>query len=266
MFRFHNTSCIAYSSYASRALVVARDRLVVQLGSATSAGGAAAQGLQADGSPSTAVPAQEPAGFSRVQAATILLAVGTAQQVGAILSTERELVLAKFELPSVASVGALFQQRRLPPVHKFVAVGGEGMAFQRRFKAACTLVGWSDMEALPTALDDDSLAALEAISEADRVTLPWAVRWPPFSTHRPTHTKVVARDGCLCKGTGRFGGACAVGAGVGLHVVRPGPTRGEIQGAMTGVGAAGEGPPSSVVVYGRLLQVQPTGPRRQGMP
>ncbi|CAM9304192.1 unnamed protein product [Lampetra fluviatilis] len=118
-----------------------------------------------------------PAGFLHAQAATILPAVDVAQQVAAILSSELEIVPAKFESPSRASAGALSERKRLPPIREFVAAGGDWIAFQRCFKAACPLVGWFDMkalQALPTEQDDDYLAEFEAIPEADRATLPRA--------------------------------------------------------------------------------------------
>ncbi|CAN0241593.1 unnamed protein product [Lampetra planeri] len=72
-------------------------------------------------------------------------------------------------------------------------MGGDWTAFEHHFKVACTLFGWSDGEALralPTALNDDSLVAFEAIPEANRATLPRActqkaaIFEPPSNTHQ----------------------------------------------------------------------------------
>ncbi|CAM9590463.1 unnamed protein product [Lampetra planeri] len=103
-----------------------------------------------------------------------LLSVAVELQATAILSPEREILPAKFESPSAASAGTLSLRKCLPTVHEFMAAGGNWTAFQRRFKASCALVGWSNEEALralPTALDDNSLGAFEAIPEADWTTL-----------------------------------------------------------------------------------------------
>ncbi|CAM9283398.1 unnamed protein product [Lampetra fluviatilis] len=64
--------------------------------------------------------------------------------------------------------------RRLPPVRQFTAAGGDWTAFRRRFEATYISVGWTSREglqALPMALDDDSLAAFFAIPELDRATV-----------------------------------------------------------------------------------------------
>ncbi|XP_032819474.1 uncharacterized protein LOC116947623 [Petromyzon marinus] len=63
---------------------------------------------------------------------------------------------------------------RLPQVHAFSATEGDWMAFHLRFKAEYRSIKWSEHEALralPTALDDDSLAAFYSIPEADRSSL-----------------------------------------------------------------------------------------------
>ncbi|CAN0106212.1 unnamed protein product [Lampetra planeri] len=60
-------------------------QLVVQLGSAAPARDFAVRGQQADGSPSATAPERETAEFQPAQAATILSAMGAAQQVTAIL-------------------------------------------------------------------------------------------------------------------------------------------------------------------------------------
>ncbi|CAN0375355.1 unnamed protein product [Lampetra planeri] len=84
-------------------------QLVVQHGSAAPAGGAAVQGLQADGSLSTATPAQELAGFSPALASAISPTMGVGQKMAAILSTDQELTPTKIKSPSVASTGVPFQ-------------------------------------------------------------------------------------------------------------------------------------------------------------
>ncbi|CAM9674544.1 unnamed protein product [Lampetra fluviatilis] len=135
------TGCLAHLlSFAAQ--------LVVQLGPVAPARDAASQGQQADGSLSAAVPAWETAEFPPTQAAATFPTTGAAQQVTAILLSEREIFPAKLKSPSVASAGALSQRKCLPPDREFVAAGSNWTAFQRRFKAACTLVGWSDAEAM----------------------------------------------------------------------------------------------------------------------
>ncbi|CAN0107499.1 unnamed protein product [Lampetra fluviatilis] len=59
---------------------------------------------------------------------------------------------------------------RLPPVRAFSAAAGDWTTFRRRSEAAYHSVDWSAdeaLQALPMALDDDSLAAFYSISEAD---------------------------------------------------------------------------------------------------
>ncbi|CAN0256451.1 unnamed protein product [Lampetra fluviatilis] len=75
---------------------------------------------------------------------------------------------------STSPTGHTSALRRLPQVHAFSATEGDWTAFHLRFKAAYRSIDWSEHEvlrALPTALDDDSMAAFYSIPEADRSSL-----------------------------------------------------------------------------------------------
>ncbi|CAN0254574.1 unnamed protein product [Lampetra planeri] len=89
--------------------------------------------------------------------------------------------------------GAMGRLRKLPPVREFVAAGGDWAAFTQRFEASFSSVEWTEDEALwalPTALDDDSLAAFQAIPLEKWATLRQAYKKmaaffdPPFNARR----------------------------------------------------------------------------------
>ncbi|CAM9386686.1 unnamed protein product [Lampetra planeri] len=64
--------------------------------------------------------------------------------------------------------------RRLPQVRAFSVTEGDWTAFHRRFESAYRSIDWSDREALwalPTALNDDSLAAFYSVPKTDRSSL-----------------------------------------------------------------------------------------------
>ncbi|CAM9837619.1 unnamed protein product, partial [Lampetra planeri] len=65
-------------------------------------------------------------------------------------------------------------KKRLSFVREFTAAGGDKVAFQCCFVAACSLAEWTEEEALralPTALDDDALAALDAIPDEQKTKM-----------------------------------------------------------------------------------------------
>ncbi|CAN0423226.1 unnamed protein product [Lampetra planeri] len=69
--------------------------------------------------------------------------------------------------------------RLLPPVKEFVTAGGDWAAFTRRFEVAYQSEGLMEEEALrvlPTALDNDALAAFRAIPVKSRSTILRAYR------------------------------------------------------------------------------------------
>ncbi|CAN0377010.1 unnamed protein product [Lampetra planeri] len=89
------------------------------------------------------------------------------------------------------AVGAL--KKRLLFVREFAASSGDWEAFRRRFAAVCDLSGWTENEALwalPTALDDDALAAFHAIPDEDKSMLSQALAQmgaifaPPSNKHQ----------------------------------------------------------------------------------
>ncbi|CAN0337878.1 unnamed protein product [Lampetra fluviatilis] len=64
--------------------------------------------------------------------------------------------------------------RRLQQVRELSVTEGDWTAFHCRFESAYRSYAWSDREALwalPTALDDDSLASFYSIPETDRSSL-----------------------------------------------------------------------------------------------
>ncbi|CAN0287372.1 unnamed protein product [Lampetra planeri] len=68
--------------------------------------------------------------------------------------------------------------QRLPALKGFSTAGGDWAAFQHRFMSHREMVGWLEAEALralPAALDDNALAALITIPQADRSTLQQAL-------------------------------------------------------------------------------------------
>ncbi|XP_075928618.1 uncharacterized protein LOC142930365 [Petromyzon marinus] len=94
---------------------------------------------------------------------------------------------------SIPNGAAMGQLRTLPPVREFVAARGDWAAFTRWFEAAFSSVEWTEDEALralPTAFDNDALAAFRAILPEKRATLHQAygemaaVFDPPFNARR----------------------------------------------------------------------------------
>ncbi|CAM9336749.1 unnamed protein product [Lampetra fluviatilis] len=116
----------------------------------------------------------------------------------AILSTGREAVRTKFDLPTTLRAEMPTLKKRLLFVREFAVVGGDWAAFQQRFSATCELAGWTDVEALralPNTLDDDALAAFYAIPPTDRTTLSQAYAQmaaifdPPSNVHQKFATR-----------------------------------------------------------------------------
>ncbi|CAN0401107.1 unnamed protein product [Lampetra fluviatilis] len=92
----------------------------------------------------------------------------------AILPDGRDEIPAKPDLPpKVPKFHYDALKKRLPLVKEFVAMGGIWEAFRRCFAATCDLAGWTEEEvlwALPTAFDDDALAAFDAIPSDEKST------------------------------------------------------------------------------------------------
>ncbi|XP_078474063.1 uncharacterized protein LOC144735528 [Lampetra planeri] len=81
----------------------------------------------------------------------------------------------KTDLPPTA----LQADRDFPLFREFTAASGDWEAFCRRFSAAFKLVGWTEEKALlalPLVLDDDALAAFDAIPDNDKATLTQALQ------------------------------------------------------------------------------------------
>ncbi|CAM9880327.1 unnamed protein product [Lampetra planeri] len=89
-----------------------------------------------------------------------------AAQAAAIWNSRRETASANLQDPPTALNTDIALKKRLPFVKEFTATGGDLEAFRRRFTAAYKLANWTEEEALrvlPAALDDDGLAAFDAI-------------------------------------------------------------------------------------------------------
>ncbi|CAM9423576.1 unnamed protein product [Lampetra fluviatilis] len=113
-----------------------------------------------------------------------------ARPAAAILETAREA--AEAEPTAAARRSAADRPRRLPPVKEFTAAGGDWSAFVRRFEAAYRSVNWMEdqaLRALPTALDDDRLAAFWAIPADKKATLQGAYREMAAVYNPPSATR-----------------------------------------------------------------------------
>ncbi|CAN0252099.1 unnamed protein product [Lampetra planeri] len=129
--------------------------------------------------PATEVGAPEPREIDATAAASRARETPGVQPAhgAAILVVGRDEDPAKLDLPPNPPIEVLSLKCRLPFAERFSAAGGDWEAFHCRFSANCKLAGWTEVEvlrALPTALDDDALAAFYAIPRTERVTLPKA--------------------------------------------------------------------------------------------
>ncbi|CAM9511994.1 unnamed protein product [Lampetra planeri] len=89
----------------------------------------------------------------------------------ASFSSTCDTALAESDLPPTALFPDRELKKLLPFVREFTAVGGDWQAFHRRFITACRLAEWTEEEALralPTVLDDEALAALDAIPNKEK--------------------------------------------------------------------------------------------------
>ncbi|CAM9645532.1 unnamed protein product [Lampetra planeri] len=69
---------------------------------------------------------------------------------------------------------------------------GDWAASSRRFLANAETAGWSEeivLKALPSALDDDALAAFISVPPADRSTLPQAMKQLTAVSDPPSHSR-----------------------------------------------------------------------------
>ncbi|CAM9511783.1 unnamed protein product [Lampetra fluviatilis] len=93
----------------------------------------------------------------------------------AILFVEPDGEPTKSESPPSSPVKIPYFRRRLPFDKEFATVGDDWVAFKRRFQTNCILAGQTEaLRALPTALDNDTLAAFCTILPTERATLPQA--------------------------------------------------------------------------------------------
>ncbi|CAM9876448.1 unnamed protein product [Lampetra planeri] len=135
-----------------------------------------------------ASPSATPADDSKLaavttrQSASISASLPARQPQAAAVAT----VLAAPTTPTAgSSTKPQLLQQRLPALKEFSASEGDWAAFQRRFTTSAKMSGWSEevaLQALPSALDDEALAAFLTVPPADRATPQQALQQRPSAT------------------------------------------------------------------------------------